>query len=78
MMAEAVLNDSGRVLAASAMLTGQYGINDVYCGVPVQLDKNGIRRVIELALNDDELKALQASASNVAQGIADVKAALAS
>lgn len=74
LMAEAVLNDSNRVLAASTWLTGQYGINDVYCGVPIQIGAGGVTRIIELNLDADELAALQASAANVAQGIADVQA----
>lgn len=73
-MAEAVLKDSKRVLAASSYLTGQYGIEGVYCGVPIQIGANGVERIIELDLNDDELKALQASAANVSQGISDVQA----
>jgi malate dehydrogenase len=77
LMAEAVLNDSNRVLAASSYLSGQYGISDVYCGVPIQLGAGGVTKIIELDLNEQELAGLQASAANVASGIADVKAATA-
>ncbi len=74
MMAEAVLNNSDRVMAASTWIDGAYGIEGVYCGVPVQLGAGGVTKIIELDLNADELAALQASAANVVQGIADVQA----
>jgi malate dehydrogenase len=64
-MVEAVLLDSGRILPCCALLAGQYGVENLYCGVPVELGKKGVRRVIELTLNDEELSALQASVSAV-------------
>ena len=64
-MAEAVLLDSGRILPACALLTGQYGVNDLYCGVPVELGAEGVRRVVELDLNQSELNELQASVEAV-------------
>jgi malate dehydrogenase len=60
-MAEAVLNDRKRLIPASAHLTGQYGLDDVYIGVPVILGAGGIERIIELELSDDELSSLQGS-----------------
>ena len=72
-MAEAVLNDSNRLLPASAYLSGQYGLEGMYCGVPVHLGKNGISKIVELELNDAELEMLKASAGGVANGIADVQ-----
>lgn len=62
-MAEAILKDKKRVLPCSAYLSGQYGINDIYIGVPVILGANGVEKIIELKLDDDELKALQNSAA---------------
>lgn len=62
-MVKAVFSDEKRVLAASAYLTGQYGINDIYIGVPVVLGANGIEKIIELKLDKSELEALQKSAS---------------
>ena len=64
-MVEAILLDSGRILPCCALLTGQYGVQDLYCGVPVELGKEGVRRIIELKLNDRELADLQASVSAV-------------
>jgi malate dehydrogenase len=72
-MTEAVLLDTGRFLPASAWLTGEYGLRDVYCGVPVHLGRAGVRRVVELPLDAEEKKALAASAATVAKGIAEVK-----
>jgi malate dehydrogenase len=62
-MAEAILKDKKRVLPCSAYLSGQYGINDIYIGVPVILGADGVEKIIELKLDDDELKALQNSAA---------------
>jgi malate dehydrogenase len=72
-MVQAVLSDTGRVLACSAWLTGQYGLKDVYCGVPVQIGKAGVQRIVELPLSPEEKKMLQDSAATVTKGIAEVK-----
>ena len=57
----------------SAYLDGEYGIDGVYLGVPVRLGANGVEKIVELDLNDEELAALKSSAAGVASGIADVK-----
>lgn len=62
-MVKAVFSDEKRTLAASAMLTGQYGIKDIYIGVPVVLGANGIEKILELKLDKNELDALQKSAA---------------
>ena len=54
-MAEAIIKDKKRILPCSAYLTGQYGINDVYIGVPIKLGANGIEEIIELRLTDSEV-----------------------
>ncbi len=61
-MARAVLLDEKKVLPASAYLQGEYGIKDLYIGVPVVLGANGVEKVIELKLDKDELGMLQKSA----------------
>src|SRR6202011_5792899 len=53
-MAEAYLRDKKRVLPCAAWLTGQYGVKDVYVGVPVVLGAGGVERIVEIALNADE------------------------
>ena len=62
-MAESVLNDRKRMLPCSALLNGEYGLDDVYIGVPVLLGRNGVERIVELELENDELESLQRSAN---------------
>jgi malate dehydrogenase len=64
-MVEAIVRDQRRVFPCCAWLTGEYGVNDLYLGVPVILGKNGIERIIELDLNDDEKALLRESESAV-------------
>ena len=64
-MVEAVLLDSNRILPACAYLTGQYGIQDVYCGVPVSLGAKGVTAIHEIKLEEASLNDLQSSASDV-------------
>lgn len=64
-MVEAILLDSGRVLPACALLKGEYGVDNLYCGVPVELGEEGVRRVIELDINEKELSDLQNSVNAV-------------
>ncbi len=60
-MAESILNDRKRMLPCSAYLSGQYGLEDVYIGVPVILGRNGVESIVELELEDSELSSLQKS-----------------
>ena len=60
-MAESVLNDRRRLIPASCHLTGQYGLDNVYIGVPCILGANGVEQIFELDLADDELESLQGS-----------------
>lgn len=64
-MVEAIILNSNRILPCCALLKGEYGVNDLYCGVPVELGANGVNRVIELDLNAQELTDLQNSVSAV-------------
>ena len=64
-MAEAILKDQRRVLPAIAYLEGEYGYSDLYLGVPVILGGNGIEKVIELDLTDEEKAALDKSVQSV-------------
>jgi malate dehydrogenase len=52
-MAESFLRDKKRVLPCAAHLTGQYGVNDLYVGVPVVLGAGGVERIVEIELNDE-------------------------
>ena len=64
-MVESILLDQGRIFPVCSYLTGQYGIKDLYLGVPVKLGRNGIEEIIELKLNDAEMKLLHESADSV-------------
>jgi malate dehydrogenase len=64
-MAEAFLLDKKAVLPAAAYLEGEYGLKDLYVGVPVQIGAGGIEKVFELQLTDAEKKELAVSASHV-------------
>ncbi len=70
-MVEAIVRDQRRVFPCCAWLTGEYGVNDLYLGVPVILGKNGIERIIELDLNDDE-KALLATSESAVRDVKHV------
>jgi malate dehydrogenase len=64
-MVEAILRDQKRIFPVCSLLKGEYGMNDIYLGVPVVLGKNGIEKIIELQLNEDEMQLLKDSAAAV-------------
>jgi malate dehydrogenase len=64
-MVEAIVRDQKRVFPVCAWLEGQYGLNNIYLGVPVILGKKGIEKIIELKLNADETKLVNESAKAV-------------
>ena len=64
-MVEAIVKDQKRIFPCCTWLQGQYGVNDIYLGVPVKLGKAGIEEVIELKLNKDEMALVHASAKAV-------------
>jgi len=68
-MAEAIILDKKRLIPCSAYLTGQYGINDLYIGVPVKLGANGVEDILEIELEESELEALQKSSQTYREGI---------
>jgi malate dehydrogenase len=65
LMAEAYLQDRKSVLPAAAYLEGEYGLRDLYVGVPVQIGAGGVEKVFQIALTDGEKEALAVSASHV-------------
>ncbi len=69
-MVEAIVQDRKRVFPVAAHLSGEYGLKDVYVGVPVKLGIKGIEQVIELKLAPEELEALHKSAEAVKQNVA--------
>ena len=70
-MAEAILKDKKKILPCAVFLEGEYGINNLFVGVPVKLGKNGVEQIIEISLTNDERAALQKSAAAV-QELIDV------
>jgi malate dehydrogenase len=64
-MVDAVMLDQKRVLPCTALLQGEYGIDDLYMGVPVKLGAAGVEEIVELDLTEDERAALEESAAAV-------------
>lgn len=68
-MVQAVVRDENQLLPCSAYLTGQYGLDDIYLGVPVVLGRTGVARIVEPAISEESLAALHRSAREVQTGI---------
>ena len=64
-MVEAIVLDKKRVLPCAAWLQGEYGLRDIFCGVPCKLGRNGLEQILEVELTEQERKDLQASAESV-------------
>jgi malate dehydrogenase len=71
-MVEAILKDKHLVVPSSVYLKGEYGLTDIFFGVPAQLGREGLEKVLEYDLNEAETAALQASAKHVAESIAEL------
>jgi malate dehydrogenase len=71
-MVKAVVQDTGEVMPVCAWLEGQYGIKDVYLGVPARLGKGGVKEIVELPLSESELEALRTAAEAVRAKQGDV------
>ena len=64
-MVDAVLRDKKKILPCAAFLQGEYGMSDVYLGVPVKLGSGGVEQIVEIALTPEETVALEKSADAV-------------
>jgi malate dehydrogenase len=73
-MAEAIVKDKRRILPCAAWLQGEYGMSDIYLGVPCMLGANGLEKIIEVELDADEKAALETSAEAVRSTVAALKA----
>src|SRR4030081_1330219 len=69
-MAEAIVRDQRRILPCAAWLQGEYGMKDLFLGVPCKLGKGGLQKIIEVQLTPDEKAALQKSADAVREPMA--------
>ncbi len=72
-MVAAILKDKNLIVPASAYMRGEYGLRDIFFGVPVQLGRKGVVKIIEYDLDESEQAALQKSASAVTQSIESLK-----
>ena len=64
-MAEAFLNDQKRILPCAAFVDGQYGLDGLYVGVPVQIGAGGVEQILEIALDDEDKAGLTVSVDAV-------------
>ncbi|MBV8236182.1 MAG: malate dehydrogenase [Acidimicrobiia bacterium] len=71
-MVKAVVGDTGEVMPVCAWLEGQYGIKDVYLGVPARIGREGVKEIVELPLSPEEVEALRTAAEAVRAKQADV------
>jgi malate dehydrogenase len=74
-MVEAIVRDQKRIMPCSVLLSGQYGIKDVFVGAPVLLGAKGIEEIKELKLTKEELTALQSSSQVYVKSIAELETA---
>jgi len=72
-MVEAILKDKKKILPCAAFLQGEYGISDLFVGVPVKLGAGGIEEIIQITLTDDERAALMKSADAVRELVQVIK-----
>ena len=72
-MVEAILKDKHLVVPSSIYLQGEYGLDGIFFGVPAQLGRKGLEKVIEYSLNEEEKAAIQQSAAHVAENIEGLK-----
>ena len=72
-MAEAIVNDQRRILPCAAWLQGEYGMKDLFLGVPCKLGRKGLEKIIEVELTADEKAALEKSADAVREPMAAIK-----
>jgi malate dehydrogenase len=73
-MADSYLKDKRRVFACAAKLSGEYGVRDLYVGVPVIIGANGVEKVVEVALDSSESQMFQKSAGGVRELVEACKA----
>ncbi len=72
-MVDAILKDKHLIVPAAACLTGEYGLNDIFFGVPVQLGRQGVEKIIEYNLSESEQSALEKSAERVRKSIQQLR-----
>ena len=71
-MVKSIISDSNNVLPSCSWVSGEYGISDVYLGVPTKLGKDGVTEIVELDLNSEELENLKSAADSVKQKVLEL------
>ncbi|MDP2622415.1 MAG: malate dehydrogenase, partial [Actinomycetota bacterium] len=71
-MVKAVLQDSKEMMPVCAWTTGEYGVSEVYLGVPARIGAGGVAEIVELPLTEDELSALKAAAEAVKEKVGEL------
>ena len=71
-MVKSIISDSNNVLHSCSWVSGEYGISDVYLGVPTKLGKDGVTEIVELDLNTEELENLKSAADSVKQKVLEL------
>ena len=69
-MVENILKEKGEIIPSCVFCSGQFGIKDIYCGVPARFDRSGVKEIVEISLTPAEKKALQTSAEHVRENVA--------
>ena len=72
-MVKSIISDSNEILPACSWVEGQYGINDVYLGVPTKLGRDGVTEIVEFKLDSEELKNLKSAAESVKNKVSELK-----
>lgn len=75
-MAEAIVKDSGRVLPCAVCPSGEYGLSDLFIGLPARLGRSGIEQIITVDLNESEQALLDVSAEHIRSNFADLRRVL--
>ena len=75
-MVEAILTDQKRLVPCSVLLQGEYGMRDIFLGVPIVLGGKGVEKIVELKLTAEESAALQKSGKDVESSIAELSVAV--
>jgi malate dehydrogenase len=68
-MVKSILLNENKILSCCVHLNGEYGLKDIYCGVPVRLSQNGVEEIVKIDLTKDELASLKKSSDAVRQNI---------
>ena len=71
-MVKSIISDSNNVLPSCSWVSGEYGISDVYLGVPTKLGRDGVTEIVELDLNTEELENLKSAADSVKQKVLEL------